>query len=116
MAVPPSSLMIAAVSSIVSGCPYGERSPGTLRPVQYTIAPASPRARAIPRPAPRVAPATSAMRPERDCSVDMAEIEHTSGNAPAARSDPGVHRRLLAIQLGVVRREVSQPRGAADQI
>src|SRR5260370_38621054 len=59
MAVPPSSLMIAAVSSIVSGRPYGERSPGTLRPVQYTIAPASPKARAIPRPAPRVAPATT---------------------------------------------------------
>src|SRR5438477_2174873 len=61
MAVPPSSLMIAAVLSIVSGRPYGERLPGTLRPVQYTSAPASPSARAIPRPAPRVAPATTAI-------------------------------------------------------
>jgi hypothetical protein len=54
--------MIAAVSSIVSGRPYRERLPRTLRPVQYTIAPASPKARAIPRPAPRVAPATTATR------------------------------------------------------
>jgi hypothetical protein len=63
MAVPPSSWMIAAVSSIVSGRPYGERLPRTLRPVHYTIAPASPKARAIPRPAPRVAPATTATWP-----------------------------------------------------
>jgi hypothetical protein len=33
-----------------------------LRPVQYTVAPASPNIRAIPRPAPRVAPATTATR------------------------------------------------------
>src|SRR5580698_5526926 len=63
MAVPPSSWMIAAVSSIVSGRPYGDGLPLTLRPVQYTVAPASPRAQAIPRPAPRVAPATRAIRP-----------------------------------------------------
>src|SRR6185436_11969993 len=50
-------------SSIVSGRPYGERLPRTLRPVQYTMAPASPSARAMPRPAPRVAPATRATRP-----------------------------------------------------
>src|SRR5262245_32916446 len=49
-----------AVSSIVSGRAYGDGWPGTLRPVQYTIAPASASARAIPRPAPRVAPATTA--------------------------------------------------------
>src|SRR3954451_5506393 len=63
MAEPPASLMIAAVSSIVSGRAYGEGLPRPLRPVQYTIAPASPRARAIPRPAPRVAPATTATCP-----------------------------------------------------
>ena len=34
-----------------------------LRPVQYTVAPASPNMRAIPRPAPRVAPAATATRP-----------------------------------------------------
>src|SRR5258708_392409 len=48
---------------MVSGRPYGEGLPLTLRPVQYTVAPASPSARAIPRPAPRVAPATRAVRP-----------------------------------------------------
>src|SRR5271166_3388290 len=66
MAVPPSALMRSAVSSMVSGRPYGERLPRTLRPVQYTIAPASPKARAIPRPAPRVAPATTATCPVSD--------------------------------------------------
>src|SRR5437879_1118819 len=34
-----------------------------LRPVQTTVAPASPKAAAMPRPAPRVAPATTATRP-----------------------------------------------------
>ena len=34
-----------------------------VRPVQYTVAPASPSATAVPRPAPRVAPATSATLP-----------------------------------------------------
>src|ERR1700739_4901287 len=63
MAVPPAVLIIAAVSSIVSGRPYGDGLPLTLRPVQYTVAPASASARAMPRPAPRVAPATRATRP-----------------------------------------------------
>src|SRR4249919_966309 len=63
MAVPPAALIIAAVSSIVSGRPYGDGLPLTLRPVQKTVAPASPSARAMPRPAPRVAPATRATRP-----------------------------------------------------
>src|SRR5207245_11804863 len=63
IAVPPAALIMSAVSSMVSGRPYGERLPRTLRPVQYTVAPASPRARAIPRPAPRVAPATTATCP-----------------------------------------------------
>src|SRR5215510_10971439 len=48
---------------MVSGRLYGDGLPFTLRPVQYTIAPASPSARAMPRPAPRVAPATTATRP-----------------------------------------------------
>src|SRR5256885_16536680 len=48
---------------MVSGLPYGDGFPRTLLPVQYTVAPVSPRARAIPRPAPRVAPATTATRP-----------------------------------------------------
>src|SRR6266851_76740 len=65
MAVPPAALIMSAVSSMVSGRPYDERLPRTLRPVQYTVAPASPRARAMPRPAPRVAPATTATCPAR---------------------------------------------------
>src|SRR4030095_3746811 len=48
---------------MVSGRRYGDGRPVTLRPVQYTVAPASPSARAIPRPAPRVAPATTATLP-----------------------------------------------------
>src|SRR5215470_5843835 len=63
MAVPPAAAIIAAVSSMVSGRAYGDGWPVTLRPVQYTIAPASPSARATPRPAPRVAPATTATCP-----------------------------------------------------
>src|SRR5439155_3927940 len=48
---------------MVSGRRYGDGLPRTLRPVQYTVAPASPSARAMPRPAPRVPPATSATCP-----------------------------------------------------
>src|SRR3954466_10305429 len=65
MALPPAAVIIPAVSSIVSGRRYGDGVPVTLRPVQYTTAPASPSARAMPRPAPRVAPATTATRPFR---------------------------------------------------
>src|SRR5580700_2184207 len=43
-----------------------------LRPVQYTVAPASPNASAMPRPTPRVAPATSATRPLRVWFADSA--------------------------------------------
>src|SRR5215831_693843 len=66
---------------MVSGRLYGDGLPRTLRPVQYTKAPASPSARAMPRPAPRVAPATSATCPfngrfitmniDADVSVNM---------------------------------------------
>jgi hypothetical protein len=50
MAEPPAELIISAVSSMVSGRLYEERLPRTLRPVQYTVAPAPPSARAMPRP------------------------------------------------------------------
>src|SRR5438093_5731681 len=74
MAAPPAALIRSAVSSIVSGRPYGERLPRTLRPVQYTVAPDSARARAMPRPAPRVAPATTATCPARPrCDVRDAD-------------------------------------------
>src|SRR5580698_6273896 len=66
---PPAAVTSSAVSSIVSGRPGVGGLPRAgsleLRPVQYTVAPASPSATAIPRPAPRVAPATRAILPER---------------------------------------------------
>ena len=57
---PPSAVTSSAVSSSVSVRPGVAGRPRTLRPVQYTVAPAAPSMRAIPRPAPRVAPATTA--------------------------------------------------------
>src|SRR5687768_7924556 len=63
MPVPPAEVTSSAVSSIVSGRSYSERRSRVLRPGQYTVAPASPSATAVPRPAPRVAPATSATLP-----------------------------------------------------
>ena len=59
---PPAAVTSSAVSSMVSGRLYSLRAAAVLRPVQYTVAPASPSATAMPRPAPRVAPATSAIR------------------------------------------------------
>src|ERR1700691_3213903 len=66
---PPAAVTSAAVSSIVSGRPGVGGLPRAgfleLRPVQYTLAPAAPSATATPPPAPRVAPATRAILPER---------------------------------------------------
>src|SRR5438094_8800436 len=55
----------SAVSSIVSGRLYSERCVRVVRPVRYTMAPAAPSSIAMPRPAPRVAPATNATLPLR---------------------------------------------------
>lgn len=73
--MPPSAVTISAVSSMVSGRPawtwletFG--CVRLLRPVQYTVAPARPSIRAIPRPAPRVAPATMATRPFSGPAID----------------------------------------------
>src|SRR6185503_18229134 len=60
---PPAAVTRAAVSSIVSGRPAVAACPVVLRPEQYTVAPASPSMREMPRPAPRVAPATTATFP-----------------------------------------------------
>jgi hypothetical protein len=57
MPMPPSCPTNSAVSSIVSTRSYSDRRDLVLRPVQMTVAPASPKAAAMPRPAPRVAPA-----------------------------------------------------------
>src|SRR6266481_3902918 len=42
---------------------YSDRTDRVVRPVHTTVAPASPSAAAMPRPAPRVAPATTATHP-----------------------------------------------------
>src|SRR5438105_7758830 len=103
MAAPPAAAIISAVSSIVSGRPYGERLPRTLLPVQYTVAPASPSARAMPRPAPRVAPATTAIRP---ASGVFARLK------PRA---PSVCDRPICLSRRRRRREASiDERGEAD--
>ena len=54
-------MISSAVCSIVSARSYSERRARVVRPVQMTVAPTSSAA-AIPRPAPRVAPATRATR------------------------------------------------------
>src|ERR671919_812354 len=69
MARPPSRSINSAVSSIVSGRFISERCFFVDRPVQYTVAPAAPSSTAIPRPAPRVAPATNATLAASDVSM-----------------------------------------------
>src|SRR5437870_2517536 len=88
MAAPPASLISSAVSSMVSGRRYGDGLPRPLRPVQYTVAPASPSARAMPRPAPRVAPATSATCPcSGVCAVlDPVLLSYSGQTADASTS------------------------------
>jgi hypothetical protein len=67
--VPPSCVTSSAISSIVSGRLYSDRAERVVRPVQMTVAPASPSAAAMPRPAPRVAPATTATRPAQRIGI-----------------------------------------------
>jgi len=57
-----------SVSSIVSDRPYSDARSRVVRPVTYTVAPAAPSSTAIPRPAPRVAPATKATFPSKALS------------------------------------------------
>ena len=58
----------SAVSSMVSGRPGVAGAPRVLRPVHQTLAPAAASSWAMPRPAARVAPATSATCPCSGCS------------------------------------------------
>src|SRR5262245_47202266 len=60
---PPACSTSAAVSSMVSGRFISERCSAVVRPVAYTVAPAAPNCTAMPRPAARVAPVTSATLP-----------------------------------------------------
>src|SRR4029078_12540968 len=67
------------------------------RPVQYTVAPCSPSAMAIPRPAPRVAPATSATRPSKE-PMAPSLAETSDDNTIAVYNQPGVALRTPAAQ------------------
>src|SRR5580704_18983080 len=61
---PPRRVTSSAVSSMVPGAPSAGLGPErVVRPVTYTVAPASPSARAMPRPQPLLAPATTATLP-----------------------------------------------------
>jgi hypothetical protein len=71
---PPAAVTSSAVSSMVSGRSYSERCPPPERPVTYTVAPAAPSCAAMPRPAPLVAPATSATLPVRAPLVSLPPV------------------------------------------
>src|SRR5262249_31773109 len=84
---------------MVSGRRYGDGLPRTLRPVQYTVAPASPSARAMPRPAPRVAPATSAPCPCNGVGVviDSSPLSQQSDDS-RLHQPPFVGRRRFGVE------------------
>src|SRR6185369_3888958 len=82
---PPAASTSAAVSSIVSGRFISDRCDRVVRPVQYTVAPAAPSCTAMPRPAPRVAPATNATFPLSD--LPIAATLHDHAPAAAQRSE-----------------------------
>src|SRR6185503_15137336 len=87
-----------------------------------TVAPASPRAAAMPRPAPRVAPATTATRPRRasgsGCHVAGAFISNPPASlypsSPHA-ARPACHRRRLAAECPEWRPVARRPLRAAGQ-
>src|SRR5215208_5859144 len=85
---PPAASTSSAVSSIVSGRSYSERRSRVDRPVHHTVAPASPSATAVPRPAPRVAPATRATVPLRGRD-DIAASYARARLAPVAGGHQG---------------------------
>ena len=89
----------SAVSSIVPGRSYPERAERVLRPVHTTVAPASPRAAAIPRPAPRVARATTATRPRKASCCGDNTIDRVQCSSHAVE-----YLRSLSLALGWTRR------------
>src|SRR6478672_7042284 len=125
MPVPPAASISSAVSSSVSGRAIGEGLPRTLRPVAYSAAPAAPSSTAIPRPAPRVAPATtqtaplsgrSASVPAKDAQqeeeqVERVEIQADGAHQRAAPAGVPGHRLLLHV-LRVVRGQAHEDRDA----
>src|SRR6188472_3267420 len=101
MPCPPAAVTASAVSSIVSGRSYSDRWARVVRPVQYTVAPAAPSSMAMPRPAPRVAPATSATRPVSGAmlrrSVAVADQSDDTHHRP---DDLEQDESVLALQHG----------------
>ena len=106
--------------SQTSRCPTTE-----LRPVHTTVAPASPSAAAMPRPAPRVAPATTATRPRRawpsGVAVHCLSIARKQKRLPdfgiqahtrEGDSTTAIHRR--GNRYRPCRRAVVQARGTAQ--
>jgi hypothetical protein len=81
--------------SFEPGCPARAR---VLRPVRYTVAPAAPSSTAMPRPAPRVAPATRATFP-------------FSGRVIAVRGLSRVHHRCRSRGLPYARECFARYRG-----
>src|SRR4029453_9260132 len=129
---PPSGVTRPAVSSIVSARSYSDRVDPVVRPVHTTVAPASPRAAAMPRPAPRVAPATTATRPRRafrsaDHAIPLVvsgieqvaqavagEIEREREREDREPRPPRHPRRRLQELLGGVQHRAPTRRGRLD--
>src|SRR5215472_19048331 len=101
-----------------------------LRPVQMTVAPASPSAAAMPRPAPRVAPATRAIRPrsalpsgdhpEPRREVTICEIRRGLGPDPplcpitCGHGVPGEDPDAQLVDQVRPEQRVDEPRAPAD--
>src|SRR5215510_12368662 len=93
MPLPPRAVTSSAVSSIVPCRLSVVASPLTLRPVTYTVAPASPSASAMPRPAPRLAPVTTAILPCNDPAGGRAD--EFMGAKILSASDEGRQQRAF---------------------
>src|SRR5215217_4019108 len=102
---PPVAAMRSPVSSIVSGRPISDLPAARLlRPVAYTCSPARASSTAMARPAPRVAPATSATGWAL-CSVSMATMNcHTralpGGPLVEVALEPGGQAADRLLELG----------------
>src|SRR4051812_3018007 len=130
MPSPPASVTSSAVCSIVSGRSTSERRSRVLRPVAYTVAPATPNDTAMPRPAPRVAPATSATLPVSGPAIpvlppDRPAADRTGppgserplGGRGVARADADDHAVSALQAVGGVREQhlVATDDGADDR-
>src|SRR5690242_717380 len=86
-----------------------------LRPVQMTVAPAAPRPAAIPRPAPRVAPATTATRPRSDPAV-IVRVSRVGAGARGLCANRWRTRGQRAGCTGILARVTPMQRYIAEEI